>query len=86
MFNNINNIIYNSKKIVLSTHEKPDADGLGSAIAFYYYLQSINKQVKIIQPSHFPKECKIIDPENIVETYSNENKQYVESSDLIILF
>ena len=86
MFNNINNIINNSKKIVLSTHEKPDADGLGSAIAFYYYLQSINKQVKIIQPSQFPKECKIIDPENIVETYSNENKQYVESSDLLILF
>ena len=86
MFNNINNIIYNSKKIVLSTHEKPDADGLGSAIAFYYYLQSINKQVKIIQPSHFPNECKIIDPENIVETYSNENKKYIESSDLIILF
>ncbi len=86
MFNNINNIIYNSKKIVLSTHEKPDADGLGSAIAFYYYLQSINKQVKIIQPSHFPNECKIIDPESIVETYSNENKKYIESSDLVILF
>ena len=86
MFNNINNIIHNSKKIVLSTHEKPDADGLGSAIAFYYYLKSINKQVKIIQPSHFPKECKIIDPESIVETFSNENKKYIESSDLIILF
>ena len=86
MFENINNIISNSKKIVLSTHEKPDADGIGSAVAFYYYLKSINKEVRLIQPSEFPKECKVIDPENIVESYSNKNKNFIESSDLVILF
>ena len=33
-------LINGSDNIVLSTHEKPDADGLGSSIAFYYYLRS----------------------------------------------
>ena len=59
MFDKINNIISNSEKIVLSTHEKPDADGIGSAIGFYYYLKSINKQVRLIQPSEFLKNARL---------------------------
>ena len=34
----IDDIIMGCDRIVLSTHEKPDGDGLGSGIAFYYYL------------------------------------------------
>ena len=86
MFNTINKIIQNSNKIVLSTHEKPDADGLGSAIAFYYYLKTLDKQVRIIQPSKFPQECNIINPDNIVDTFSSKDISWIESSDLLILF
>lgn len=82
----INQIIKQSNKIVLSTHEKPDADGLGSAIAFYYYLKTLNKEVRIIQPSIFPEDCKIIDPDNVVETFSDSDIPWIESSDLLILF
>ena len=57
--NKIINLINSSDNIVLSTHEKPDADGLGSSIAFYYYLRSLNKNVKIIQPSIFPYEYSL---------------------------
>ena len=39
----INNLILNSKRIALSTHEKPDGDGLGSSIAFYYYIKDLLK-------------------------------------------
>jgi len=45
MSEQINKIIQNSNRVVLSTHEKPDADGLGSAIGFYYYLKTLNKEV-----------------------------------------
>ena len=40
---NIDKLITNSNRIVLSTHEKPDGDGLGSGIAFYYYLKNLKK-------------------------------------------
>ena len=86
MSDQINKIIQNSNKIVLSTHEKPDADGLGSAIAFYYYLKTLNKEVRIIQPSKFPEDCNIINPDDIVDTFSNEDIPWIESSDLLILF
>ena len=82
----INNLIIQSNRIVLSTHEKPDGDGLGSAIAFYYYLNKLGKDVRIIQPSPFPDQYKIIDPDSIVETYSNNDIKWIESCDLLILF
>ena len=85
-FTQIDKIIQSSKKIVLSTHEKPDADGLGSAIAFYYYLKAINKDVRIIQPSQFPKDCEMINPENIVDTFSENDISWIKSCDLLILF
>ncbi len=85
-FTEIDKIIKFSNKIILSTHEKPDADGLGSAIAFYYYLKSINKDVRIIQPSKYPDDCKIINPENIVDTFCSDDIPWIESSDLLILF
>ena len=85
-FIQIDKIIQSSNRIVLSTHEKPDADGLGSAIAFFYYLKAINKDVRIIQPSKFPKNCKIINPDNIVDTFCENDISWIESSDLLIIF
>ena len=85
-FKEIDKIIQSSKRVVLSTHEKPDADGLGSAIAFYYYLKTINKDVRIIQPSKFPKDCEMINPENIVDTFCKNDISWIKSSDLLILF
>ena len=82
----IDDIIMGSDKIVLSTHEKPDGDGLGSGIAFYYYLKNLNKEVRFIQPSHYPEQYKVIDPDAIVETYSDKFKPWIQSSDLLILF
>ena len=37
-----------SDNILLSTHENPDCDGLGSEIAIYYYAKSLNKNCRII--------------------------------------
>ena len=82
----IDDIIMGCDRIVLSTHEKPDGDGLGSGIAFYYYLKNLKKDVRFIQPSPFPEQYKIIDPDSIVETYSDDSKEWIESSDLLILF
>ena len=82
----IDDIIMGCDKIILSTHEKPDGDGLGSGISFYYYLKSLGKDVRFIQPSPYPEQYKVIDPDSIVETYSDKYKVWIESSDLLILF
>ena len=38
----LDSLIKKSKSILLSTHFNSDGDGLGSEIAMYYYLKSLN--------------------------------------------
>ena len=40
-WNILQKVIEDANSILLSTHINPDGDGLGSEIAFYYYLSFI---------------------------------------------
>ena len=40
--------IKNSNNILLLTHENPDGDAVGSVLAMYHYLTSINKTVSVL--------------------------------------
>ena len=44
----IKKLIYESNSILLLTHESPDGDAIGSVLAFYHYLISINKSVDMV--------------------------------------
>ena len=48
MRSKINDLISNSKSILLLTHESPDGDAIGSVLSFYHYLTSINKSVDMV--------------------------------------
>jgi len=43
-----------SKRIIITTHHKPDADALGSSLALALYLQKKNHQVTVVTPSDYP--------------------------------
>ena len=44
----LHNTINSSAKVLLSTHENPDGDGLGSATAVLYYLRDIGIDCRLI--------------------------------------
>ena len=44
----IDALIKDSKSILLLTHEEPDGDAIGSVLAFYHYLTSIDKTVDMV--------------------------------------
>lgn len=48
MRSKIDALIKDSKSILLLTHESPDGDAIGSVLAFYHYLTSINKTVDMV--------------------------------------
>ncbi len=79
-------LINDSKAIVLSTHVNSDGDGLGSQLAFYYYLISLGKDCRIINPTPLPENYKIIDPELIVECYSEDKISWIKKVNLAIIF
>ena len=76
-----------SKKILLSTHRNPDGDGLGSEIAFYYYLKKLGKECRIINISPMNDNYEFLDPDNIVESYDSEkHSDWILNSDLVLIF
>lgn len=47
-------ILAEPKKIVVTTHYKPDGDALGSSLAMFMWLKSKGHQVHLIVPSDYP--------------------------------
>ena len=44
----VHKVISRSKRIMLTTHENPDGDGLGAECGIYYHLKELGFDVKII--------------------------------------
>lgn len=42
------------RNIVITTHQKPDGDAMGSSLALYNYLQPLGHTVHVISPTEYP--------------------------------
>ena len=83
----LNQKILSSSRIVLSTHQNPDGDGLGSASAMYHYIKSLEKDCKIIHISDFPNQYDFLNQNNIIETYiESDHDEWMQTSDLALIF
>jgi len=47
-------LLSSPKKIVITTHHKPDADALGSSLALWRYLVKKGHQAKVVTPTDYP--------------------------------
>ncbi len=54
----VKSLIFNSKRIVITTHYKPDGDALGSSLGLWAYLKSLNIHADIVLASEFPNFLK----------------------------
>lgn len=71
---------------VLSTHQNPDADGIGSELAFYRLLKRLGKDVYILNISPKPHNLAFMDPGNLCQRYIAEEHQYIlQRADLLIV-
>jgi phosphoesterase RecJ-like protein len=85
-FNLLDEIIIQNKSFVLTTHVNPDADAIGSEIAFYHILKSFNKQVSIINHSSTPYNLIFLDKENVIEKFNYEiHSETLNNADVIVL-
>lgn len=51
---NLKELLGSPKKIIITTHQKPDADALGSSLAMWGYLRKKGHQVTVISPTDYP--------------------------------
>ena len=78
-------IITENESFLLSTHVNPDADAIGSEIAFYNILNQLGKEVRIINHSAMPYNLQFLDPDNKIEKYDKEkHDDLFNNSDVIV--
>ena len=66
------------KKIAITTHQKPDADALGSSLAMAGYLKKNKHQVKVITPTDYPKFLDWMPGNDEVIIYTNNNESVAD--------
>lgn len=59
-------------RVLLTTHENPDGDGVGASLGLAAYLRSIGKEARIVVFPGLPENLKWMDPDNWVEAFEAE--------------
>lgn len=57
------------QRILLTSHENPDGDGLGAAAGLFHYLKSLGKDVRIVVHPHVAPELEWLAPEGVFEAF-----------------
>jgi phosphoesterase RecJ-like protein len=78
--------IANNTSFTLTTHDGPDADGIGAEIAMAYILKKLRKKARVLNASAMPERFRFMDPQHMVEVWDPEKHGGVpKKSALIIL-
>lgn len=56
-------------KLLLTTHENPDGDGVGAAVALAAHLKGRGKEARIVVVPALPENLRFLDPEGWIEAY-----------------
>jgi len=78
--------IENADSIMLTTHENPDGDGIGSIVALYHHIMAKEKKCRILLTSKLPEEFHFLDPEDKFELFEEKkHSEWLGNVDLAIL-
>src|SRR5438309_1984788 len=58
------------QRFLLTTHVRPDGDGLGSMLALEEVLRQRGKEVRLVIASTFPARYAFLDPERRIEAFA----------------
>ena len=75
-----------ASSIVLTTHQNPDADGIGSEMALYHLLTKLGKEISVLNISPTPQNLRFLDPDAVCKRYiPSEHRDILERADMIIV-
>ena len=82
-FTNLDIFLTKYDKFIISTHESPDADGLGSEIAFLDLLKQLNKEAYILNADPAPAICNFMDIDNELTVLKDESQLPPDIEDFV---
>ncbi|HRB19444.1 MAG TPA: DHH family phosphoesterase, partial [Chitinophagales bacterium] len=84
--NELQEFLKTPKNIVITTHQKPDGDAMGSSLALYNYLQSFGHNIRVISPTEYPTYFSYLPSYDEVWNYLENpslSQIAIEAADLI---
>jgi phosphoesterase RecJ-like protein len=86
MFESILAFLKKHKSFILTTHDTPDADGLGAELVLSLILKKLGKQVRIINSSAVPVNLQFLKNGTEFEKWNpEEHSAYAKNSVMLIL-
>ena len=84
-FKKLADIIKSNQSFLITTHVNPDADAIGSEIAFSKLLSVLGKKSKVINHSSTPYNINFLDTDNVIEKYDEAlHKTLFNSYDVLV--
>lgn len=65
-------LVRSAQRWVLTSHLRPDCDALGSELGMCLILESLGKQVQIVNPQRTPPNLQFIDPQRRIRALHEE--------------
>jgi phosphoesterase RecJ-like protein len=78
-------LVHGSRRLLLTTHVRPDADGLGSQLALAEVLRDLGKEVRPIIASKFPPRYDFLDPDKRIERFEPPGERWRNVDAVIVL-
>jgi phosphoesterase RecJ-like protein len=78
-------IVRRHQRFLMTTHVRPDGDGLGSMLALAETLQGLGKDVRMVVASVYPPRYRFLDPEGRVEQFQEPVAEYRAADAVVIL-
>lgn len=73
-------------RIVLTTHVRPDGDGIGSQAALARWLRSRGTNVEVVNPHPTPNRFRFLDLEPPIRAFDpGESRRILEAADLLVV-
>jgi bifunctional oligoribonuclease and PAP phosphatase NrnA len=85
-FSLLKDLLEKHNSFLLTTHVNPDADALGSQLAFYLILKKLGKKVRAINHSATPYNLVFLDNENVIEKFDeNLHRSVFNETNVVII-
>ena len=59
-------LLSSGESFVITTHEDPDGDSIGSEMALYHHLRSCGKEVTVVNGDPTPDALRFLDPDDVI--------------------
>jgi phosphoesterase RecJ-like protein len=80
-FQDADKLLRAAKNIVITSHNNPDGDAIGSILAMYHFLLSYKKNLTVAVPNNYPGFLKWMDGSDQILQYDKDTKAVKKAMD-----